>query len=379
MAYYSDDSLLPENMEKLIIKAAPWGPQWLPGDFSDDIAVSWDDQVKKAVECQKAGASVLHIHVRDPKTWKISKNFSEYNYLIGRLREAVPDMVLEVGGSISFAPEGEGAKAKWLAYDTRHMLAELDPKPDQITIAIGTAAMNVVEMSTPDDVAGTHMANPAVWQAYMEMIAEAGPSFYLEHLKRLRAHDIQPFFMLGHVHQLETVERLIRAGAYMGPLNHQIVAIGGGAASRNPFDMMEYIRRSPHGSVMFMESWMRTVYPLGMAAIAFGQHVRVGIEDTIWGPKKGQRMGTVDQVKFMAETAKLLGREIATGADARRIMKLGTWYNSPDETLFNIGLPPNRKGGQLGFVTYETDGKWHPPYMASDSHPLAEELDLMPV
>ena len=90
-------------------------------------------------------------------------------------------------------------------------------------------------------------------------------------------------------------------------------------------------------------------------------------------------MGTVDQVKFMAETAKLLGREIATGADARRIMKIGTWYNSPDETLFNLGLPPNRKGGQLGFVTYETDGKWRPPYMASDSHPLAEELEPMPV
>ena len=374
MAYYTDDSLLPENMEKLIIKAAPWGPQWLPGDFVGEIAVSWDDQVQKAVDCYKAGASVLHIHVRDPKTGKISKDFDEYKYLIGRLREAVPDMVLEVGGSISFAPSGEGEKAKWLGYDTRHMLAELDPKPDQVTIAIGSGAMNVVEMSTADDVAGTHMANPEIQQAYADMIAEAGPSFYLEHLKRLKAHDIQPFFMLGHVHQLETVERLIRAGAYMGPVNHEVVAIGGGACSRNPFDMMEYIRRSPHGSVFFMESWMRTVYPLGMISIALGHHVRVGIEDNIWAPQKGRRAGTVEQVKFMAETAKMLGREIADGKDARRIMKIGTWYNSPDETLFNLGLPPNRKGGRLGFVTYETDGKWHPPYMASDSHPLAEEL-----
>ena len=374
MAYYSDDSLLPENMQKLIIKAAPWGPQWLPSDFKEDIAVSWDYQEQKAVDCYKAGASVLHIHVRDPKTGKISKNFKEYSYLIGRLREAVPDMVLEVGGSISFAPSGEGEKAKWLGYDTRHMLAELDPKPDQITIAIGSGAMNVVEMSTPDDVAGTHLADPAIQAAYADMIAEAGPSFYLEHLKRLRAHDIQPFFMLGNVHQLESVERLIRAGAYMGPLNHELVAIGGGAAGRNPFDMMEYIRRSPHGSIMFMESWQRTVFSLGMVAIALGQHIRVGIEDSIWAPRKGQRLGTVEQVKFMAETAKSLGREIATGKDARRIQKIGTWYNSPDETLFNLGLPPNRKGGQLGFVTYETDGKYHAPYLASDSHPLVEEL-----
>ena len=54
---------------------------------------------------------------------------SMFNELLGRLREAVPDMVLQVGGSISFAPEDEGADAKWLNYDTRHMLAELTPRP----------------------------------------------------------------------------------------------------------------------------------------------------------------------------------------------------------------------------------------------------------
>ena len=57
--------------------------------------------------------------------------------MIEDLRRAVPKMVLEVGGSISFAPDGDDAKAKWLSYDTRHMLTELKPKPDQITIAIG--------------------------------------------------------------------------------------------------------------------------------------------------------------------------------------------------------------------------------------------------
>ena len=47
-------------------------------------------------------------------------------------------MILQVGGSISFAPEGEGAEAKWLSDDARHMLAELKPKPDQVTIAINS-------------------------------------------------------------------------------------------------------------------------------------------------------------------------------------------------------------------------------------------------
>jgi hypothetical protein len=47
------------------------GASWKPSDYPKDIAVSWDDQVQKAVDCYNAGASLLHIHVRDPKTGKI--------------------------------------------------------------------------------------------------------------------------------------------------------------------------------------------------------------------------------------------------------------------------------------------------------------------
>ncbi len=61
---------------------------------------------------------------------------------------------------------------------------------------------------------------------------DAGPAFYLEHLKRLKKNGIQPYFPLAHVHQLEIVERLIRHGAYMGPLNMAIAthAVEGAAA-----------------------------------------------------------------------------------------------------------------------------------------------------
>ena len=47
--YYTDDSILPENMAPLIITAAPYGPEWLPGDA--DIPVTWDEQVQAAVDC----------------------------------------------------------------------------------------------------------------------------------------------------------------------------------------------------------------------------------------------------------------------------------------------------------------------------------------
>src|SRR5262249_9559155 len=142
---FLDDSLHPENQDKVVITVAPYGPEWAPEDFPQDIPVSMDEQVQKAVDCYNAGATVLHVHVREPDG-KGSKRLSRFNELLARLRVAVPDMILQVGGSISFAPEGEGAAAKWLSDDTRHMLAELEPKPDQVTIAINTTQMNIMEL-----------------------------------------------------------------------------------------------------------------------------------------------------------------------------------------------------------------------------------------
>ncbi|MGW3009951.1 hypothetical protein ACWC9R_14090 [Streptomyces sp. NPDC001219] len=55
-----------------------------------------------------------------------------------------------------------------------------------------------------------------------------------EHLKRLTDNGIQPHFMLANLPQLETVERLIRAGVYTGPVNLNHVAIGGGASAVHP-------------------------------------------------------------------------------------------------------------------------------------------------
>jgi uncharacterized protein (DUF849 family) len=345
--HFHDDSLYPENQEPLVIQAAPYGPEWLPGD-AEDLPLTMEEHVQAAVDCYNAGATVLHIHVRELDGHG-SKRMSMFNELIGRLREAVPDMVLQIGGSISFAPEGEGDEAKWLSYDTRHLLADLDPKPDQVTIAINTSQMNIVEIMTDDDLQGTSIANPAMYKAYRDMVVEAGPDFYLEHLKRLRANGIQPHFQLATLAQLETVERLIRAGVHTGPLILNYVAIGGGFAGRHPADLIEFIRRTPDGAVLTIESSMRAVAPMNAIGIALGAHVRVGNEDNLWG-RRGERMTSVAQVEQMVRISESLGRDIATGPEARRIYRLGEYYADADETLAQLGMVPNRLPGQRGFM-----------------------------
>lgn len=346
---FFDDSLLPENQQPLVIQVAPYGPEFLASD-SDDIPVSMDEQIQKAVDCYNAGATVLHVHCREDDG-QGSKRLSRFNETLARLREAVPDMVLQVGGSISFAPESEGDGARWLSDDTRHMLAELTPKPDQVTIAINTNQMNVCELMTADDVAGTSLALPAYQAAYSEMTIPSGPAFVAEHLKRLQAAGIQPHFMLADVGQLETVERLIRRGYYTGPvvLNH--VMIGGGLDGPNPRNMMEFINRCPEGAVLTIETIMRNVLPMTTMAIAMGLHTRVGIEDNLWG-KKGERMTSVRQVEQQVRIARELHREVATGKQAKAIYKIGEQYDSVDETLAKVGYAPNRVAGHRGNPLY---------------------------
>jgi uncharacterized protein (DUF849 family) len=272
---------------------------------------------------------------------------SMFNEMLSRLRDAVPKMILQVGGSISFAPEAEGSSAKWLSDDTRHMLADLNPKPDQVTIAINTNQMNVMELIGPDDSAGTSMGEPAYYEAYREMTIPSGPAFVDEHLRRLQAAKIQPHFMLGDVGQFETVERIMRRGGYNGPLILNWVAIGGGLDGPNPRNMMEFINRLPDGAVLTIEGLMRNVLPLNTMAIAMGLHARVGIEDNLWG-RKGERLTSVQQIEKVVKISRELYRDVANGDDARRIYRIGEQYNSVDETLAKVGFAPNRRPTERG-------------------------------
>jgi uncharacterized protein (DUF849 family) len=341
---FLDDSLHPENQDKVVITVAPYGPEWMPADFPQDIPVTMDEQVQKAVDCYEAGATVLHLHVRE-LDGKGSKRLSKFNELIAGVRAAVPDMIIQVGGSISFAPEGEGEAAKWLSDDTRHMLAELTPKPDQVTVAINTTQMNIMELLYPEYLIGTSLEHPAIQHAYREMTVPAGPAWVEEHLRRLQASGIQPHFQLTGMHGLETLERLIRKGAYTGPVNLTWIGIGGGFDGPNPYNFINFVQRCPDGCTVTAESLLKNVLPFNMMAMAMGLHPRCGIEDTIIG-QHGQRMSSVEQIQQCVRVAHELGRDVANGKEARAIYKIGTWYKDADETLTQMGWAPNRRGGQ---------------------------------
>lgn len=346
---FLDGHLFPENQQPLIITAAPYAPAYLPSDFPEDIPVTMEEQIQKAVDCYNAGATVLHLHVRE-LDGRGSKRLSKFNELIAGVRQAVPEMLIQVGGSISFAPENEGAAAKWLSDDTRHMLAELDPKPDQVTVTVNTSQMNVLEHFDDADIRGTSMADPEVFRAYTEMTVPAQPGWVEEHVRRLSAAGLQSAFQCYNINSFESVERLMRRGVYKGPLVLNWVAISGGMDAPNIYNLANFVRAVPDGAVVTVESTVLNVLPINMMGIALGLHVRCGIEDNLWNQQRTQKMSTVQQIEQLVRISREFGRPIATAQEAREILQIGVFYDTVEESLAANGFAPNRKGRQQGHL-----------------------------
>jgi hypothetical protein len=87
-----------------------------------------------------------------------------------------------------------------------------------------------------------------------------------------------------------------------------------------------------------------------MMAIALGLHVRCGIEDNIWNQRQTAKITTVEQIGQLVRIAREFGREVANGKEARQIYKVGTFYESTDETLARNGFAPNREPRQAEFA-----------------------------
>jgi len=346
---FLDGHLFPENQQPLIITAAPYAPSWMPPDFPEDIPVTMEEQIQKAVDCYAAGATVLHLHVRE-LDGRGSKRLSKFNELIAGVRNAVPDMVIQVGGSISFAPETVGAKAKWWSDDTRHMLAELLPKPDQVTVTINTSQMNIVEHMEDRDFVGTTFENPAVFNTYKEMTVPAQPGWAEEHIRRLNEAGIQSAFQCYNINSFESVERLMRRGIYKGPLVLNWVAISGGMDMPHLYNFANFVRAVPDGAVLTVESSMRNVLPVNMWGISMGLHVRCGIEDNLWNQSRTARFSTVEQIRQLVRISEEFGRPIATGRQAKSILGIDKFYDTVEESLAANGFAPNRAGANQGFL-----------------------------
>ena len=82
------------------------------------------------------------------------------------------------------------------------------------------------------------------------------------------------------------------------------------------------VNRLPAGSTWTATGIGRSEFTLAAHAIAMGGHVRVGFEDNLYLSRGVLAKSNGELVGKVVEMAKLLGREIATPAEARKILGL---------------------------------------------------------
>src|SRR6185436_7808958 len=145
------------------------------------------------------------------------------------------------------------------------------------------------------------------------MTVPAQPGWAEEHIRRLNDAGIQSAFQCYNINSFESVERLMRRGIYKGPLVMNWVAISGGMDAPNIYNMANFVRATPDGAVLTVESSARNVLPVNM--------VRISRE---------------------------FGRPVATAQQAREISKIGVFYDTVEESLLANGFAPNRNGAHQG-------------------------------
>ena len=248
-----------------------------PAEIADEIVRSYE-----------AGASITHVHVRDPKTGAPAFEMDYFCEVRDRVRSRC-DILLNFTTS-SFNLTGENV-----------MEQRVGPTalgPDLCTLDIGS--MNIRNRL---------FINPPEWGPFCIKVArERGVKPELES------------FDTGHI---RLYENLINDGLISSPYFFQLcmgTAGGIGARSKNFLFMIESL---PEKDVVWSALGIgRHQFPIAVMSIINGGHVRVGFEDNIYLSRGVLANSNAELVEKVVRLAKELGRDIATPDDARRILKI---------------------------------------------------------
>jgi len=267
-------------MEKLIITAALVGAE-VTREHQPNLPLTPEEIADAAYEAWQAGASIAHIHVRDE-----DGNASQDKELYRRAMELIGekcDIIVQVstGGAVGMTPE--------------YRLQPVTLRPEMATLTVGTVNFgDDVFMNTPKDI---------------ETFARA-----------MQEHGVRPELEIFDVGMIANAWRLVQKGLLQEPLHFDFVLGVPGAIPGTIDNLLHLVRSIPEGSTWTVAGIGRAQLPLNTMAILLGGHVRVGFEDNVYYAKGVLAKSNAQFVERIVRLAKELGREVATPAEARRIL-----------------------------------------------------------
>jgi 3-dehydrocarnitine:acetyl-CoA trimethylamine transferase len=285
---------------KVMIACAVTGSADTPGR-NPAVPVTPAQIAQSAIDAAKAGAAIVHIHVRDPQTTKPSMDVAHYREVVQRIRDSGTDVVINLttGPGARFAPGAEeplkvgpGTNLKTAAERVRHVV---ELKPEICSLDMGSMNMGqYVFVNTP-----SILENMAV------AIREAGIVPELE------------VFETGH---LLLAKRMIETGHIKGPGMFQIcLGIAWGQPATT--EAMTYMRNLlPKDSPWFAFGISLHQFPMVAQTVLLGGHVRVGLEDNIYLARGQLAPSNAALVEKAAKIVEILGDHVATPAEARQML-----------------------------------------------------------
>jgi uncharacterized protein (DUF849 family) len=280
-------------------------------DRSPHVPRSPKQIADSAIAAAKAGAAVVHCHVRDPETGAPSRKLAYYREVTDRIREAEVDVVLNLtagmGGDIVFgnteAPFPLNAGATDMVGATERMAHIAECLPEICTLDCGT--MNFAE-------ADYVMTNtPGMLRAMGGMMTALGVKPEIE------------AFDTGH---LWFARELVREGTLASPALVQLCMGVPWGAPNDLNTFMAMVNNVPADWTWSAFSLGRDQMPYVGAAVLAGGNVRVGLEDNLW-LGKGQLATNAQLVERAATIIENLGARVIGPAEVRE--KLGLVKRAP--------------------------------------------------
>jgi 3-keto-5-aminohexanoate cleavage enzyme len=275
-------------MQPVMITAAMVGAEVSRAE-QPNLPVTPQEIIAAAVECYEAGASIIHIHVRDAQG-----NATQDGRLFREVVEGIRarcDVITQVstGGAV------------WMSAEER--LQSIECQPDMATLTTGTVNFGD----------GVFMNNRGLVENFARRLREAG---------------IVPEIEIFDVGMLDEAMRLHKMGLITDPVHFDFVMGVPGGIGADPAHLVHMVRSLPPDSTWSVAGIGRHQLPLATIALAIGGNARVGFEDNIYYRKGQLAQSNAQLVARIARIAHELDRPLATPAQARELLQLGRYRAS---------------------------------------------------
>jgi 3-keto-5-aminohexanoate cleavage enzyme len=236
-----------------------------------------------AAACEAAGASVLHLHAREPNGERAFST-ERFQAVTEAVREATDDVVVQHSTGGTGAPD-----------DLRHEPLRTDPPPEMASLDMGP--MNRYRHLTSENTRGL------VDSLHAEM-RERGIKPELE------------CFNDGHLNEAARI-----ADELADPPSVTLIFGPGTLTPPAPRNVLNAVSNLPDGAEFTVLGFGRHQLPLTTLSVLLGGHVRVGLEDNVYY-RRGELATNERLVERAVRIAEELERPVATPAEARETLGL---------------------------------------------------------